>query len=269
MSRLNIIVLVVVLVVAALLSTLAASKMQGMQGGLLGFLSPFLRTSTAVQEQIGAVGKGLKTLDQLEAENKVLSTENKELRAVNQTLRDLESENNKLRAALEYRERSVFKLVPARVIGREASTWWNTIKINRGFEDGLEPDQTVLTDLGLVGKTTTVAKNESIVLLITDETCKVAVKVEGSREQGILSGQRISDDRGSSEMQLNFLTKTANLQPDQKIYTAGVSGGVFPTGILVGSVKSFRTRALDGQAIVQPTVDLATIEDVFVVVGAK
>ncbi len=159
--------------------------------------------------------------------------------------------------------------MPARVIGRNASTWWNTITINRGFEDGLEADQTVLTDIGLVGKTTTVAKNESIVLLITDETCKVAVKVEGTREQGILSGQRISDDRGSSETQLNFLTKTANLQPDQKIYTAGVSGGVFPTGIFVGTVKSFRTRALDGQAIVQPAVDLATIEDVFVVVGAK
>lgn len=269
MSRLNIILLIVVLAAAAFLATLGSGSMQKLQAGLLSVVAPFLKTGTSVQEQIGAVGTGLKTLDQLEAENKQLNTENRELRAVNQTLRDLEAENNKLRSALEYKERSVFKLIPARVIGRDASTWWNTIKINRGFEDGVEPDSTVLTDIGLVGKTTTVAKNESIVLLITDETCKVAAMVEGSREKGILSGLRVSDDSDTSEMQMNFLTKNANLQPGQKIYTAGVSNGVFPFGIFVGTVKTFRTRALDGQAIVTPAVDLSSLEDVFVVVGAK
>jgi dTDP-4-amino-4,6-dideoxygalactose transaminase len=37
--------------------------------------------------------------------------------------------------------------VPARVLSRDASSWWSTVKINRGFEDGLEPDQPVLTDV--------------------------------------------------------------------------------------------------------------------------
>lgn len=265
----NIILLVAALALAVLLSTLGSGTMQKLQATFLGWISPFLKTGTAVQEQLGAVGQGLKTLEQLEAENKVLATENKELRAINQTLRDLEAENNKLLSALDYRNRSVFKLQPARVIGRDASTWWNTIKINRGFEDGLVEDQTVLTDVGLVGKTTTVGKNESVVLLVTDETCKVAAYVEGTREKGILSGLRFTESGDSGEMQLNFLTKGANLQPDQKIYTAGVSGGVFPSGILIGTVKSFHTRPLDGQAIVKPAVDLSAVEDVFVVVGAK
>ena len=69
------------------------------------------------------------------------------------------------------------------------------MRINRGFEDGVEPDQPVLTDVGLVGKTTTVSKNESIVLLISDESCKVASKVEGSNERGILSGRRIGEGK--------------------------------------------------------------------------
>ena len=38
---------------------------------------------------------------------------------------------------------------------------------------------------------------------------------------------------------------------------------------MVGTVKSFQARPLDGQAIVEPSVDLSTVEDVFVVVGAK
>ena len=269
MSRLNIILVVVILAIAVLVSSLSSGVMQKMQAGFLGVMAPFLKTGSAVQEQIGGIGQGLKTLEQIEEENRKLNTENKELRATNQILRDIETENNKLRIALEYRNRSVFKLIPARIIARDASTWWNTIRINRGFEDGLKSDQPVLTDQGLVGKTTTIGKNESIVLLITDENCRVAAKIEGSREQGILNGQRIQSSSSPGEMQLNFLSKAADLQPGQKVYTAGVSGGVFPSGIMLGTVKNFKARPLDGQAIVEPAQDLSAVEDVFVVVGAK
>lgn len=269
MNRLTIIIVAVIVAVAVAISSLGSNTMQKLQAGFLGLLSPFLKTGSTVQHQIGAMGQGLKTLKELEEENAKLTSENRELRTTNQILHDLEMENNKLRAALEYKQRSVFKLVPARVISRDASTWWNTVKINRGFEDGIDSDQPVLTDAGLVGKTTTVGKNESIVLLITDETCKVAAKVEGTREQGILSGQRIQETGAAGLMELSFLSKAADLQPGQKIYSAGVSGGVFPTGILLGGVKSFKPRELDGQAIVEPALDLSSVEDVFVVVGAK
>jgi len=269
MKKLNIILILAVVGFAVYLSTLTPMEMQGIQARFLSFLSPFLRTGTAVQEQLGSVGAGLKTLDELEAENRKLNEQNRELLTTNNLLRETEAEINRLRLALEYRERSVFRLLPARIIARDASTWWSTVKINRGFEDGIDVDQPVLTDVGLVGKTTTVAKNESIVVLITDETCRVGAKIEGTREQGILSGVRVQDSAGIGELQLNFLSKNAAVEPGQKVYTAGVSNGVFPSGILIGAVKEFRTRPLDGQAIVEPSVDLSRTEDVFVVVGAK
>lgn len=269
MKKLNIALLLVVVVIAVYLSTLSSSDMQSLQGGFMSVLSPFLRTGSAVQEQIGSMGKGLKTLDELEAENRKLNEQNRELMTTNNLLRELEAENNRLRLSLEYRERSVFRLLPARIISRDASSWWNTVRINRGFEDGVETDQPVLNETGLIGKTTTVTKNESIVVLITDETCRVAAKVEGTREQGILTGMRIQESGTNGELQLNFLTKNAALEPGLKVYTAGVSNGVFPSGILIGKVKEFRTRPLDGQALVEPAVDLSTTEDVFVVVGAR
>lgn len=269
MNRLLLVIVILIVAGAVLLSTLGSDAAQKMQSGFLGIIAPFVKTGSAVQKQIGEVGSGLKNLDQLEAEYNRLTTENRELRTENQLLRDIEAENNKLREALEYRKRSVFKLLPARVISRDGSTWWSTIKINRGFEDGVETDEPVLTDAGLVGKTTTVAKNESIVLLITDETCKVAGKVEGSREQGILSGIRVQQNDTPGLLQMDFLSKQANLQPGQKVYSAGVSNGVFPSGIPIGVVKSFQVRALDGRAIVEPAVDTSMVEDVFVIVGAK
>jgi rod shape-determining protein MreC len=112
-----------------------------------------------------------------------------------------------------------------------------------------------------------VGANISVVLLISDENCKVASSVEGTREQGIASGQRVTSGV-TPFLDLNFLSKQAELKPGQKVYTTGV-GGVFPSGLLVGLVKNFQVRALDAQAQLIPGVDLSHLEDVFVVTGRK
>ena len=91
--------------------------------------------------------------------------------------------------------------------------------------------------------------------------------MEGSREQGIVSGERVTGGMAPL-LDLNFLSKQADLKPEQKVYTSGV-GGVFPSGLLIGVVKTFRARELDGQAQVTPTVDLSHLEDVFVVTGRR
>src|SRR5439155_24548512 len=125
----------------------------------------------------------------------------------------------------------------------------------------------VLTEDGLVGKTTTVAKHAATILLVSDENCKVAATVEGTREQGIVRGERTSTN-SLPEITLNFLSKTANLKPGQKVFSS-VVGGVFPSGVFLGTVKEFQAGALDGHATLIPAVDLTTLEDVFVVVGRK
>jgi rod shape-determining protein MreC len=203
----------------------------------------------------------------LERENTALQVENRALRATNQSLRDIEHEANRLRHALNYRERSVFKLIAAEIVARDSSTWWRTATINRGKSDGIETDMPVVTDVGLVGKTTTVSDTISIVLLISDENCKIAASVEGTREQGIVSGERVTTGLNPL-LDLNFLSKQADLKPEQKVYTSGI-GGVFPSGLLVGAVKTFRVRELDGQAQLTPAVDLSHLDDVFVVTGRK
>ncbi len=116
-----------------------------------------------------------------------------------------------------------------------------------------------------MGKTTAVSADLSEVLLVTDENCKVAAKVEGTREQGICAGTR----GNGGELQMTFLSKLADLQPGQKVYTAGVSGGIFPSGISLGTVKSFHARELDGEAVLEPVADPGSLEEVFVVTGAK
>jgi rod shape-determining protein MreC len=239
------------------------ASMRGAQSTVLGLMAPFLRSGSELERRFTALREGLKSLDELENENRALRLTNSELSATNQTLRGLESENGRLRKALGYRQKAVFKLLPAQVIGRSASSWFNQITIDRGSEDGLRKDMPVLTEEGLVGKTTIVSERASVVILISDENCKVAATVENTREQGIVRGERTSS--GSVPLvSLVFLPKQASVQSGQKVVTLG-GAGVFPPGILVGAVREFRVRELDGMATVIPAVDLATLQEVFVV----
>jgi len=267
MNRSSIIALAVVGAVLAYFLTFGAEATRKIQAGVYKVLSPFLTTGSGLKKQITSVSSGLQTLEELERDNSSLKVENRSLKAANQALRDVEHEVNRLRRALDYRERSVFRLVPAEVLTRDSSTWWRTVTINRGKNDQIEPDQPVVTDEGLVGKTATVGDNVTVVLLVSDENCKVAASVEGTREQGIVSGERVTGSV-TPVLDLNFLSKQANLQPGPKVYTSGV-GGVFPSGLLVGVIQSFKVRELDGQARVTPAVDMSHLEDVFVVTGRK
>lgn len=263
----TILAVVIFLLTVVGLFAMSPRNTQRVQSAFLGMISPFLSTGSSLQNRFSAFREGLETLEDLEKKTAYLSVQNKELKAINQTLRGLEEENNRLRRALDYRERSVFELKPARVVTRDATTWWNTVQINRGFEDGISADMPVLTDEGLVGKTTTVAAHMSTVLLVSDENCKVAAKIEGTQEQGIVHGERVSNST-TPRVAMSFLTKNADIRPNQKVYSSGL-GGVYPSGVLVGSIKEYTTRELDGYATIVPAVDLTTIEDVFVVAGKK
>src|SRR4051812_30791494 len=90
-------------VLTGLILFLSPHNMRRVQGGFLGVISPFLKTGSTLEKKYRDFREGLKTLEQLEEENKRIILANKEMSATNQTLRGLEAENNRLRNALGYR----------------------------------------------------------------------------------------------------------------------------------------------------------------------
>jgi rod shape-determining protein MreC len=254
-------------VLVILLFLLPQTAKQQLQGALFQWISPILRTGASVQKELGGVRGGLKHLDELQRENQELKLENEQLRATNSLLNNLETEVNRLNRALGFREQSPFKLLPARVISRESATWWNTCTIGRGSKDGIATDMAVVTEDGLVGKIITVGKDVAVVLIVSDESLRVSASIEGTQEQGILSGTRASSNY-APDLRIRFLSKTANLKPGMKVLTAG-AGGVFPSGLVLGTVIDFSARELDGVASVKPAADLADLQDVFVIIRQK
>src|SRR5438477_11548347 len=167
MSRTNIIALLIFGAILGYFLSFGPETTQKFKAGVYRLLAPFLTGGSGIKKQITSVRSGLKSLDELERDNATLQVENRELRATNQALRDVEHEVNRLRHALNYGERSVFKLVPTEVVTRDASTWWRTVTVNRGKQDGTESDMRVVNVEGLVGKTTTVSAHIAIVVMVT------------------------------------------------------------------------------------------------------
>src|SRR5204862_180975 len=140
MSRTSIIALLIFGAILGYFLSFGADTTRKFQASIYQMLAPFFTTGSGLQKQITSVRTGLKSLEELEKENAALNVDNRQLRATNQALRDVEHEVNRLRHALNYRERSVFKLIPAEIVTRDASTWWHTVTINRGKEDHIETE---------------------------------------------------------------------------------------------------------------------------------
>lgn len=174
----------------------------------------------------------------------------------------LREECIRLRRLLGYSKALPGKWKAAAVLsaGGGAAGARKTIRISRGALSGLRQGAVVAVPDGLVGRVASVSPHTAEVLLITDPSLRVACMVEGARgAKGILSG-------GTDEMLvLRYLTVGAELPPRSRILTSGL-GGVFPGGLAVGTLIGMR-ESEDGairEGDVEPAVDFATLEDVFV-----
>lgn len=263
MRQLNIVALLIFLGAVGWVFTWKTPATLKVKERVMNVFSPFMRTGAAVQEGVGRLGAPARSPSELAAENTELRQQVGRQQIMLEEYDSVVRENNELRGMLDFSKSHPLRLTTARILTRNTATYWSTAVIDRGLSDSLATDLPVRTAEGLVGKLVHSYDRESEVLFITDETCKVAVRIEGTTEQGILSGVRGIISR-SPELRITYLPNEATVPLGAKVYTSG-KGGVFPSGILVGEVTRFRKLDDGGEALVRPAVDFDKIKYVFVI----
>ena len=127
-------------------------------------------------------------------------------------VRNLEAENNELRAALAFKKQTEFDVIPAKVIRKQTLLWGKTIEIDRGTDKGLGVSLCVMaSNGGLVGRVQQPGQEVSSVLLVTDEGSQVSARVEGTTEVGLVVGRRTNYGE-APRLRLRYLSKNAALQ---------------------------------------------------------
>lgn len=158
----------------------------------------------------------------------------------------------------------ITKTTSARVISRSpGASSGSILVIDKGSLDGIVAESPVITLEGLVGKTATPEAHATKVMLLTDKLCLVSAKVVGGIEKGILNGEGASHE-APPQLHLRFLSRDSKIGTGSKVYSSG-EGGVFPADLLLGHVKFFKQGDFSGEAIVEPVVDFAHLEQVFVI----
>lgn len=262
MRPLNLVAFLFFLAGAVWALTRSERAVRDIQATYYQWITPFLTAGSSMEGKARSFLTEVEHSKKLEAENEAMRTEFDRLRLVEAHARELEDENARLRRDLDFQTRMDFKATATRVIRRQPTTWWQTVDIDRGEESGVSLHQPVVADGGLVGKVDRVGKTGvSSVILLTDEACQVSVKVEGTAESGILSGQR-GQYEGAPRLRLRFLSSKARISPGARVFTTG-RGGLFPADLLVGTVESVVSGPLDSEALVRPSVDFTDLSTVF------
>lgn len=160
-------------------------------------------------------------------ENEDLKRQLNELKIERQTYSEITLENKRLRNILALKESNLVFFTTARPIARGYDRLLNTIIIDKGKEDGIKKNMPVITANGLVGKIHVVRDNYSEILLLRDPNFSVAVRLQNSRHEGIVSGT------GRRYCLLKYIPPEETVQKDEFVITSGLDG-IFPPGIFVG-----------------------------------
>ena len=100
----------------------------------------------------------------------------------------------------------------------------DTVTIDAGSKDGIQANETVLNGNGLVGTVTSVGPTTSTVLLASDASATVGVRLAGTNTIGAITGAGTTM-AGSDMLRLRLFSASATLQPGDALVTFGSVGG--------------------------------------------
>ena len=160
---------------------------------------------------------------------------------------------------------SDYEYLNATVISRNVGFWYNTITIDKGEYNGVKVDMAVINSSGLIGRVVSTTNFTSDIKLITTSDTNSRISVSVGRDGFSLNGLINSYDSKENYFEVEGISNSEEVRIGDYVYTSGL-GGVFPSGILIGTVSSIETDEYDLAKIlkVKPNINFDDINFVTV-----
>lgn len=216
---------------------------------------------TTVSSSVGNYFQSFATLRTAQSENDILKQRVQELEVELQQKGELASENERLKSLLDLKEKSQYKVLTARIIGRDASKWFSSSIINRGSLDGVKLNMAVVTNGGLVGRVTAISPLTAQIDLITKEKAGlggVIGELGNSNSLGVVMGT------GKKELlEMNYVPGSIEVTPGEIVYTTG-QDGIFPAGLKLGEIVNVESGSatMSHKILIRPSANLSTMQEV-------
>jgi rod shape-determining protein MreC len=225
---------------------------------VMTLFSPVPKTVNWIGQTAADMYHGYLDMRRSVAENLELHRKVIQLTTDNLKLHQSEGDLKRLRSLLGYSEQFSMPTTMAQAIMLDTSGRFKSIIIDRGSNAGIQVNDAVVNASGLIGRVVLTTKDLAKVQLVTDGNSSVGVLIERTRRQGVLRGD------GTGGAQLFDIPSLADVQPGDKVLTAGIDG-IYPKGIPVGvTIKAERGQDLFKTIFVKPSVDFGSIEEVII-----
>lgn len=238
-GRLLIIVLIVTSLFLITLDLRGVSVISGVRSGTQSALSPVQSVGATILSPVRNFFVDVVYLGRTRSEMEALRRENGELKSQLRKQRSVDAQLKQLQGVLDLAGRAQFKVVSARVISQGATTsFTQTITIDAGSRNGVKPNMTVINSYGLIGVVKTVYSNSALIALASDPSFRIGVRVAGTQQIGILSGQ------GTRKGVLQLLDNQSTIKVGDILLARGsVNNQPFVPGVPVGEVTSVDNAA--------------------------
>ena len=265
-SRLLLVLLLVSSLFLITLDLRGVNLASGIRSGVSTVISPVENLFTKVFSPVGNFASDVRNFGQSKKQITELNKQIDLLKAKQVLDEDMVSQLNQLRNVLDLAGSGGYQVVAARVINRGSTeTFKETLTIDVGSRSGITKNMTVISESGLVGVVKSVTSNSSIVLLMSDPTFKVGVRIAGTQSIGVVSGQ------GGSTYLLQLLDATGEIKEGDALVARGSAGDrPFVPGVPVGIVTNVNSNAssITQNADVESSANLEKISVVAVVTAA-
>ena len=265
-SRLLLVLLLVSSLFLITLDLRGVNLASGIRSGVSTVISPVENLFTKVFSPVGNFASDVRNFGQSKKQITELNKQIDLLKAKQVLDEDMVSQLNQLKNVLDLAGSGGYQVVAARVINRGSTeTFKETMTIDVGSRSGITKNMTVISESGLVGVVKSVTSNSSIVLLMSDPTFKVGVRIAGTQSIGVVSGQ------GGSTYLLQLLDATGEIKEGDALVARGSAGDrPFVPGVPVGIVTTVSSNAssITQNADVESSANLEKITVVAVVTAA-
>ncbi|HEX8283664.1 MAG TPA: rod shape-determining protein MreC [Pyrinomonadaceae bacterium] len=195
--------------------------------------SPVQRATTGVGGAGVGFFRGLADMRTAQAENEDLRRRLAEAENELREARQARDENERLKKLLDFTKDVTYQSIPARVVARDPSVWFNSLIINRGTTSGIDLDMPVVTPEGIVGRVVGVGPASAQVMLITDERSAAGAVVGQLGQSNAIGSVRGYGKNGLLEMRYVSGLETVNV--GDYVVTTG-QDRIYPQGLSVGKV---------------------------------
>lgn len=207
------------------------ASFESLRGYLQSMVSPLQYLANTPKLAMTWVSTNVTTRRQLMGENQQFRLN--ELKYQEQTIQldIIKQENERLRTLLASPLRSELKKMVAEILSVDSDPYSHQVVINRGAGDGVIEGQPVLDALGIVGQILHVGQTTSRVILITDTSHAVPVRVKRNGLRLLASGSGQIDRLNHS-----FVSQSADVKVGDVLVTSGL-GGKYPEGYPVSIIS--------------------------------